>query len=186
MSFQVFSSPFQLLCNKLFLHSCKMIQRNSDFFVFVPNNYGEHWTTPINASVQVFVVPLPQMDRIKHKAWFYPSLNESVNLTSLLNWLCSCTIIGCLHCSKSGCEMSSAVNIPQSTVSVVIAVWKFLETTEFIKLQSGFTERRGVPEVTNALLSNCKAPNILQQHENCSPGVSTRGLSWLSSSCRCK
>ena len=39
------------------------------------------------------------------------------------------TVIGCHLCNKSSREMSSLLNIPQSTVSGIITKWKRLRTT---------------------------------------------------------
>ncbi|KAL0147879.1 hypothetical protein M9458_056838, partial [Cirrhinus mrigala] len=39
------------------------------------------------------------------------------------------TVIGCHLCNKSSCEISSLLNIPQSTVSCIIRTWKRLGMT---------------------------------------------------------
>lgn len=43
-------------------------------------------------------------------------------------FLCG-TVIGCHLCNKSSCEIFSLLNIPQSTVHVIITKWKQLEKT---------------------------------------------------------
>ena len=47
------------------------------------------------------------------------------------------TVIGCHLCNKSSCEVSSLLNMPQSTVSGFVTKWKLLEMTATKMMEQG-------------------------------------------------
>uniref|UniRef100_A0A668AM17 Sleeping Beauty transposase HTH domain-containing protein n=1 Tax=Myripristis murdjan TaxID=586833 RepID=A0A668AM17_9TELE len=91
------------------------------------------------------------------------------------------TVIGCHLCNKSSREISSLLNIPQSTVSSIITKWKRLGTTA-TQPRSGrprkVTERE-LPaklkpiahkgpqnEKTTKAITNHQFPDVLKSHYN--------------------
>ena len=76
-------------------------------------------------------LPWPQVCKSKHLGMQTVSTNicERMGHPQELSEFQHGTVIGCHLCNKSSCEISSLLNIPQSTVSGIITKWKRLGTT---------------------------------------------------------
>ena len=87
-------------------------------------------------------LPWSQVYKFKHLGMQTASTNicERMGLSEELSKFQCGTVIGCHLCNKSSHEISSLLNIPQSTVTGVITKWKRLETTA-TKMTHKLTER---------------------------------------------
>ncbi|CAI9563504.1 unnamed protein product, partial [Staurois parvus] len=74
--------------------------------------------------------PWPKMYKIKHLGMQTASTNifEIMGRSQQLSEFKHGTVIGCHLCNKSIPEISLILNIPQSTVSGIITMWKQLGT----------------------------------------------------------
>ena len=94
-------------------------------------------------------LPWPQVNKSKHLGMQTVSTNicERMGCSKELSEFQRGTVTGCYLCNKSSREISSLPNIPQSTVSGIIAKWKRLGMTAtspkspgHVKWRSGFAE----------------------------------------------
>ena len=86
-----------------------------------PNNWNQVFQS----------LPWPQVYKIKHQGMQTVSTNicERMGRSQELSAFQRGTVIGCHLCNKSSREISSLLNIPQSTVSGIITKWERLGTT---------------------------------------------------------
>ena len=88
-------------------------------------------THPNNQNQVFQSLPWPQVYKIKHLGMqtAFTNICERMGRSQELSEFQRGTVIGCHLCPKSSHEIYSLLNIPQSTVSCIIRIWKCLGTT---------------------------------------------------------